>query len=75
MSLCGELPLIDGSVRVNGTISYATQQPWIFSGTVKQNILFGLPYDAEKYESVVNACALIEVSVIRVIRISLCYFF
>ena len=61
MMLCGELPALDGHIKVNGTISYIPQQPWIFSGTVKQNILFGLPYDAEKYERIVNACALIEV--------------
>ena len=61
MMLCGELPILDGNVNMNGSISYVPQQPWIFSGTVKQNILFGLPYDAEKYERIVNACALIEV--------------
>lgn len=61
MSLCGELPLLDGSINLNGRISYVSQEPWIFSGTIQQNILFGLPYDAEKYQKVVHACALIEV--------------
>ena len=63
MLLCGELPLLEGNIKVNGNISYVPQQPWIFSGTVKQNILFGLPYDAEKYEKIVNACELTEVKI------------
>ena len=62
MSVCGELPILEGTVNVNGTIAYVSQQPWIFSGTVQKNILFGLPYIASKYQKVVNACALIEVS-------------
>ena len=62
MLLSGELPLLSGHVKVNGSVSYVPQQPWIFSGTIKQNILFGLPYDAEKYDKVVNACSLIEVN-------------
>jgi len=60
MLLSGELPLMSGHIKMNGSISCVPQQPWIFSGTIKQNILFGLPYDAEKYDKVVNACALIE---------------
>ena len=62
MAVCGELPILHGGVNVNGTIAYVSQQPWIFSGTVQKNILFGLPYIASKYQKVVNACALIEVS-------------
>lgn len=32
-------------IRVNGTIAYASQIPWIMNDTIKNNILFGLPYD------------------------------
>lgn len=53
-----ELPIECGSVQVNGSISYASQEPWIFSETVRQNILFGQEYDKERYEAVVIACAL-----------------
>lgn len=55
-----ELRPAKGEVKVYGDISYASQEPWIFRGTVKSNILFGQPYDAEKYERVVRACALLE---------------
>eukprot|EP00794_Sanderia_malayensis_P016216 gene16216-17849_t len=60
MSLCGEMPVLDGSISIHGSVAYVPQKSWIFFGTVRQNILFGEPYDADKYCDVINACALIE---------------
>jgi ATP-binding cassette subfamily C (CFTR/MRP) protein 4 len=40
-------------------VAYASQEPWIFSGTVRQNILCGLDYDTERYNRVIDACALV----------------
>uniref|UniRef100_A0A182KEI1 Multidrug resistance-associated protein lethal(2)03659 n=1 Tax=Anopheles christyi TaxID=43041 RepID=A0A182KEI1_9DIPT len=57
-AILGELPLESGSIKVNGDVSYASQEPWLFSGTVRQNILFGLPMDRERYKQVVKTCAL-----------------
>lgn len=53
-----ELPLTEGKIHVNGTISYASQEPWLFAGSIRQNILFGLPMDKNKYQQVINCCAL-----------------
>ena len=49
---------MDGSVEVNGRVSYASQDPWVFSGTLRENILFGLPYKPIWYNAVLEACAL-----------------
>ncbi|CAH0557608.1 unnamed protein product [Brassicogethes aeneus] len=53
-----ELPLISGKMKINGEISYASQEPWLFAGSVRQNILFGLPMDRDRYKMVVKKCAL-----------------
>ncbi|CAG9767682.1 unnamed protein product [Ceutorhynchus assimilis] len=57
-TILGELELVDGKIEVNGTISYASQEAWVFAATVRQNILFGSEYDKKRYTDVVNACAL-----------------
>ncbi|XP_068086395.1 ATP-binding cassette sub-family C member 4 [Anabrus simplex] len=56
--LLGELPLSSGSMALGGTVSYASQEPWLFAGTVRQNILFGQPFEAKRYREVIRACAL-----------------
>nr|XP_036233399.1 probable multidrug resistance-associated protein lethal(2)03659 isoform X1 [Bactrocera oleae]XP_036233400.1 probable multidrug resistance-associated protein lethal(2)03659 isoform X1 [Bactrocera oleae] len=57
-AILGELPAESGSISVQGTFSYASQEPWLFTGTVRQNILFGLPMDKNRYRTVVKKCAL-----------------
>jgi len=39
---------------VRGVVSYASQEPWLFAGSVQQNILFGLPMNKERYRKVIN---------------------
>ncbi len=49
------LPMSDDSkIYTNGTISYASQIPWIQNATVKNNILFNLPYDESRYKQIIN---------------------
>jgi len=35
------------------------QQAWIQNATVRSNILFGKEFDQEKYDAVLEACALL----------------
>ncbi|XP_021934289.1 multidrug resistance-associated protein 4-like isoform X2 [Zootermopsis nevadensis] len=57
-TVLGELPLSNGSVVVGGDVAYCSQEPWLFVGTVRQNILFGQPYNADRYKEVIQVCAL-----------------
>ena len=38
MTLLNELPIQAGSIRINGRLAYASQEPWLFSGTIRENI-------------------------------------
>uniref|UniRef100_H3AXD2 ATP-binding cassette sub-family C member 5 n=1 Tax=Latimeria chalumnae TaxID=7897 RepID=H3AXD2_LATCH len=53
-----QMHLYGGVVAVNGSLAYVSQQAWIFHGTVKENILFGKEYDAQRYNYVIGACGL-----------------
>ncbi|KAL5366084.1 P-loop containing nucleoside triphosphate hydrolase protein [Aspergillus floccosus] len=44
---------------VQGAKAYVPQEPWIEATTVRNNILFGLPLNTERYNEVLFACALI----------------
>ncbi|XP_055540970.1 probable multidrug resistance-associated protein lethal(2)03659 isoform X2 [Wyeomyia smithii] len=57
--LLGELPILNGEAIINGEMSYGSQEPWLFTGTVRNNILFGLSYDRKRYQEVVEHCALL----------------
>nr|XP_046238010.1 ATP-binding cassette sub-family C member 4-like isoform X2 [Scatophagus argus]XP_046238011.1 ATP-binding cassette sub-family C member 4-like isoform X2 [Scatophagus argus]XP_046238012.1 ATP-binding cassette sub-family C member 4-like isoform X2 [Scatophagus argus]XP_046238013.1 ATP-binding cassette sub-family C member 4-like isoform X2 [Scatophagus argus] len=57
-AILGELPCDTGTLKVKGQLSYAAQQPWVFPGTIRSNILFGKELNPQKYERVIRACAL-----------------
>lgn len=42
--LLRELPISTGRMDISGSISYASQEPWLFVSSVRNNILFGKPY-------------------------------
>lgn len=50
--------MVSGDLIVNGTVSYASQEPWVFASTIKQNIVFGQEYNKHRYNDVVRVCAL-----------------
>lgn len=57
-AILGEIDITGGHVKVNGSLSYAGQEAWVFGSTIRQNILFGQSYDRHRYQKVVKACSL-----------------
>ncbi|CAG7833092.1 unnamed protein product [Allacma fusca] len=57
-SMLGELDKSSGKVNTRGTIAYVPQQAWIQNVTLRDNILFGRPFEPAKYDKVIDACAL-----------------
>ncbi|CAH1380341.1 unnamed protein product [Tenebrio molitor] len=53
-----EIPISSGSLSVTGSLSYAPQEPWIFTGTFRENILFGGNMDEGKFQEVIRVCCL-----------------
>ncbi|CAA7263971.1 unnamed protein product [Cyclocybe aegerita] len=70
MAVLGEMTLLSGRIimskepsRVDEhglmhAVSYAAQSPWLRHQSIKDNILFGYPFDEERYNAVVECCAL-----------------
>lgn len=59
--LMGEMRHVSGRVGLelrNGSVAYCAQIPWIQNASVKENIVFGEPWDKDRYNRVVSACAL-----------------
>ena len=58
-AILGEMNLIDGQLNTHhSSFSYAPQLPWIFSDTLRSNILLNQTYDEERYRNVIYACCL-----------------
>jgi ABC-type transport system involved in cytochrome bd biosynthesis fused ATPase/permease subunit len=48
----------DVTTGLKNHVSYAAQAPWLEHLTIKDNILFGSPYEEERYNEVIWCCAL-----------------
>lgn len=60
-AVLGELEPVDGSVLVRTKeIGYVGQSPWILSGSIKDNIIFGKEYKHDWFKLVIKNCALEE---------------
>ncbi|PIL37563.1 ATP-binding cassette transporter [Ganoderma sinense ZZ0214-1] len=64
MALLGELHYLPNgpdsyvSLPRAGGVAYAAQESWVQNETIRDNILFGAPFDEERYNKVIEQCAL-----------------
>lgn len=58
LALLGEMPKLSGSVQLCGNVAYVSQTAWIQSMTIRDNILFGKPFDEARFKKTLRACAL-----------------
>ena len=58
MSLLGEMDKHSGDARLQGSVAFVPQIPWMQNETLKNNILFGAQEDPHRYRDVLRACAL-----------------
>ena len=59
-AIAGEVPVAAGTISWPTSLVYVPQTPWVFSGTIRENILFGQPYNQDKYSTILEACSLTE---------------
>ena len=59
-AIAGEVLNTSGTIDYQGSVIYLPQTAWVFSGTIKENILFGQPFEESKYERIIDVCALKE---------------
>lgn len=43
---------------IPGSVAYIGQNPWLENGSLRDNVLFGLPFLKSRYDAVITACAL-----------------
>lgn len=59
-AILGRMNLVSGKISKQGIVAYVPQQAWIMNASAQENILFGLPFDEERYDQIVEACCLKE---------------
>ncbi|PHU23197.1 ABC transporter C family member 10 [Capsicum chinense] len=59
-AILGEVPSIQGTVQVFGTVAYVSQSAWIQTGSIRENILFGSPLDSQRYKQTLEKCSLLK---------------
>ena len=59
-AIAGEISDTSGLITCPETIVYVPQVAWVFSGTLRENILFGQPYHEHRYTRIIKECALME---------------
>ncbi|KAJ3316940.1 hypothetical protein HDV06_002536, partial [Boothiomyces sp. JEL0866] len=56
--LINESERLEGDLKINGSIAFCSQQPWILTGTIEKNIVFDQEVDEKKLHSAINVSGL-----------------
>ncbi|KAK9085566.1 hypothetical protein Sjap_025977 [Stephania japonica] len=59
-AILGEVPNVKGMIQICGEIAYVSQVAWIQTGTIQENILFGSPFDKQRYQEMLEKCSLLK---------------
>ncbi|GMR57483.1 hypothetical protein PMAYCL1PPCAC_27678, partial [Pristionchus mayeri] len=57
-AIAGSMQLQSGYFNRKGKVALVSQQTWLMNTSVKENILFGREFEAEKYQKIVEVCEL-----------------
>lgn len=57
-AMINEMVKLKGTVKKNGRVAFIPQEAFLLNDTVKNNIIFGQPFDEEKYNNVIKLCEL-----------------
>jgi len=58
MALLGELNIVEGDIALSGKVAYVEQEPWLFVGSVRDNIILNKEFDEDLYGEVTQVCCL-----------------
>eukprot|EP01133_Synstelium_polycarpum_P005288 gene5288-6130_t len=59
-AVLGDMKMLSGHLALRGTVAYVSQLPWIMNGSLRENILFGTPYDESRYQNILEICCLLQ---------------
>ena len=59
-TVLGEIPSAFGQIARRGRIAYVCQTPWVFSGTVRENIIFGKEFNHDDFQRAIEVSSLKE---------------
>ncbi|KAF9313192.1 hypothetical protein BG003_005512 [Podila horticola] len=57
-AIMGQIQRRAGDRIVHGSLAYVPHDAWLLNATLKENILFGSPFDLQKYNDILRVCAL-----------------
>ncbi|KAF9433662.1 Multidrug resistance-associated protein 4 [Entomortierella beljakovae] len=57
-AIMGQIKLREGERVVRGSLAYVPHDAWLLNASLKENILFGSPFNRQKYNDILRVCAL-----------------